>query len=158
MKMEGSTLATRKEMQQTVPEPMTAQSQPLPELTVRIYPNYRSGSKLLANASVNIAGAFAVQGFKIFQSENGPFVRVPSHSYVKNGTQKESDTFFPVTKEAREKLFGQILQSYEEVMAQEHHQGQEADREDYTEVLAEDLPFPEAPPAPEEEPAPVMSL
>ena len=98
---------------------------PLPDLTVRIFPIKNSKSKLRATANVNIAGAFAVRGFRIFDSKNGLFVKEPEQSYVKEGTELSRSVFFPVTKEAREALHGQILHSYELVMEKEMNQRQE---------------------------------
>ena len=122
------------------PEPPVEKT--LPELTVRVFPVKNSRSKLQATANVNIAGAFAVQGFRIFDSKNGLFVKEPERQYVKDGTQLSQSVFFPITREAREKLYGQILHSYEMVMDQQQAQGQEVD-----------IPFltdEDAPPAPEE--------
>ena len=91
---------------------------PLPDLTVRVFPISSSKSKLKATANVNIAGAFAVRGFRIFDSRNGLFVKEPEQSYIKDGTELTRPVFFPVTKEAREALYGQILHSYELTMQQ----------------------------------------
>ena len=122
------------------PEPPMEKA--IPELTVRIFPVKNARSKLRATANVNIAGAFAIQGFRIFDSKNGLFVKEPERQYVKDGTQLSQSVFFPITREAREKLYGQILHSYEMVMDQQQAQGQEVD-----------IPFltdEDAPPAPEE--------
>lgn len=114
-------------------EPVTAgQPEPpvekaVPELTVRIFPVRNPKSKLRATANVNIAGAFAVQGFRIFDSKNGLFVKEPERQYVKDGTQLSQSVFFPITKEARDKLYGQILHSYELVMDQQQGQSQSVD-------------------------------
>ncbi len=88
----------------------------VPPMTVRIYPISRPWTKLLATANVNIAKSFAVQGFRIYDSKNGLFVKEPQRSYVKNGTEMTSSVFFPITKEARDALYSQILNSYEMVM------------------------------------------
>lgn len=122
------------------PEPPMEKA--IPELTVRVFPVKNARSKLQATANVNIAGAFAVQGFRIFDSKNGLFVKEPERQYVKDGTQLSQSVFFPITREAQEKLYGQILHSYEMVMDQQQAQGQEVD-----------IPFltdEDAPPAPEE--------
>lgn len=122
------------------PEPPMEKA--IPELTVRVFPVKNARSKLRATANVNIAGAFAIQGFRIFDSKNGLFVKEPERQYVKDGTQLSQSVFFPITREAREKLYGQILHSYEMVMDQQQAQGQEVD-----------IPFltdEDAPPAPEE--------
>ena len=124
----------------TAGQPVPQQENQIPELTVRVYPIRNSRSKLRATANVNIARAFAVQGFRIFDSQNGLFVKEPERQYVKDGTQLSQSIFFPITREAREKLYGQILHSYELTMHQD--MGQQ-----------DDIPFvtdEDAPPMPEE--------
>ncbi|WP_305140927.1 septation protein SpoVG family protein [Acutalibacter muris] len=122
---------TAQETGQTAQSNNTAQAQaegagrPLPELTVRIFPVRNTNSKLKATANIRIADAFAVQGFRIFDSKNGLFVKEPEQSYVKEGTELTRPVFFPVTKEEREALHGQILHSYELTMEKEMGQRQE---------------------------------
>ena len=122
------------------PEPPVEKA--LPELRVRIFPIRSPKGKLRATANVNIAGAFAVQGFRIFDSRNGLFVKEPESTYIKDGTELSQSVIFPITREARDRLYGQILHSYELVMDQQQAQVQD-----------EDIPFvtdQDAPPAPEE--------
>ena len=119
---------------------------PLPELTVRIFPVRNTNSKLKATANIRIADAFAVQGFRIFDSKKGLFVKEPEQSYIKEGTELNRSVFFPVTKEARDALHGQILHSYELTMEKE--MGQRQEDNDY--FLGED----EAPPLMGDEDAP----
>lgn len=109
----------------TAPAQAEGAGRPLPELTVRIFPVRNTNSKLKATANVNIAGAFAVQGFRIFDSKNGLFVKEPEQSYIKEGTELSRSVFFPVTREAREALHGQILHSYEVTMEKELGQRQD---------------------------------
>ena len=132
----------------------------VPPITVRVYPIHNPRSKLLATASVNIAKSFAVQGFRIYDSKNGLFVKEPQRSYVKNGTEMTSSVFFPITKEARDALYSQILNSYEMVMEQQERQHPNQ-KDELEELLDGDLPFEEsyeAPPPPMDEDAPVMSM
>ena len=100
-------------------QPVSQAAGEIPDLTVRIFPIRNSKSKLRATASVNIGRAFAVQGFRIFDSQNGPFVKEPQQTYIKEGTEIQRSVFFPITKEARDKLYGQILHSYELVTDRE---------------------------------------
>jgi len=104
---------------QQAASPGEGQGRPLPELTVRIFPIRNPKTKLKATANINIAGAFAVQGFRIFDSKNGLFVKEPEQSYIKEGTEMSRSVFFPVTAEARKALYGQILHSYELVIEKE---------------------------------------
>ena len=166
-------MATRKEnidIEYNEPQQETAESNAhyesqdpadwVPPMTVRIYPISRPRSKLLATANVNIAKSFAVQGFRIYDSKNGLFVKEPQRSYVKNGTEMTSSVFFPITKEARDALYSQILNSYEMVMEQQEHQHPNQ-KDELEELLDDDLPFEasyEAAPPPMDEDAPVMSM
>lgn len=136
-----------------------AQESNIPTFTVRIYP-VNSRSKLKATATINIAGAFAVRGFKVFESEKGLFVKEPQQNYVKNGTELTSSTFFPITKEAREKLYGQILTSYD-LTVNHGHDADLLEDEDAAEIddfSDEDLPFDADIPDPTDEEAPGMHM
>lgn len=140
-----------------------AQQPSIPDITVRIYPvrNQKNPqSKLRANANVNIGGAFAVQGFRIYDSQNGLFVKEPQRQYVKDGTQLTASVFFPITKEAREKLYGQILKSYELVMEKEMDHQAEKLLEGEGVTPDDDLPFdydqPDDIPMPGDDQAPGM--
>lgn len=132
----------------------------VPPMTVRVYPIQNPRSKLLATANVNIAKSFAVKGFRIYDSKNGLFVKEPERRYVKNGTELTSSVFFPVTKEARDALYSQILTSYEMVMEQQERQRPQQ-KDELEELLDDDLPFEEPyqeAPLPTDEDAPVMSM
>lgn len=132
----------------------------VPPMTVRIFPISKPKSKLLATASVNIAKSFAVQGFRIYDSKNGLFVKEPERKYIKNGTELTSSVFFPITKEARDLLHSQILSSYELVMEQQERQHPQQ-KDELEELLEDDLPFDTAyqsAPLPTDEDAPVMTM
>lgn len=149
-----------KETTPAIPEPEVPLESQIPSLTVRIYP-VNSKSKLKATATVNIAGAFAVRGFKIFDGEKGLFVKEPQQNYVKNGTELSSSAFFPITKEAREKLYGQILTSYDLTI---HHgqdetlQDDEGEAPSVSDFADEDLPFGNDAPLPSDEEALDMKM
>ena len=64
-------------------------------MTVRIYPISKPRTKLLATANVNIAKSFAVQGFRIYDSKNGLFVKEPQRSYVKKRHGDDLFCLFP---------------------------------------------------------------
>ena len=132
----------------------------VPPFTVRVYPLSNPKTKLLATASITIAGSFAVKGFRIYDSKNGLFVKDPERRYVKNGTELTDSVFFPITKEARELLHGQILSSYElELEQQERQHPQQKD--ELEELLEDDLPFDTAyqsAPLPTDEDAPVITM
>ena len=163
-------MATRKEKidieneEQLSSSPAAEESQDpaswVPPFTVRVYPLNNPKTKLLATASVNIANSFAVKGFRIYDSKNGLFVKDPERRYVKNGTELTDSVFFPITKEARELLHGQILSSYELVMEQQERQHPQQ-KDELEELLEDDLPFDTAyqsAPLPTDEDAPVITM
>lgn len=88
-------------------------------ITVKIHSVQTSGS-LLANASINLNGCFAIRGVKVVQSEKGPFVAMPS--YKVNGEYK--DVCFPVTKEFRDQMHAAVLGAYQQELAQLTQRGQ----------------------------------
>ena len=163
-------MATRKEKidieneEQLSSAPAAEESQDpaswVPPFTVRVYPLSNPKTKLLATASITIAGSFAVKGFRIYDSKNGLFVKDPERRYVKNGTELKDSVFFPVTKEARNLLHNQILSSYELVMEQQERQHPQQKNES-EELMEDDIPFDTAyqsAPLPTDEDAPVMTM
>lgn len=163
-------MATRKEKidieneEQLSSAPAAEESQDpaswVPPFTVRVYPLSNPKTKLLATASITIAGSFAVKGFRIYDSKNGLFVKDPERRYVKNGTELTDSVFFPVTKEASDILRSQILSSYELVMEQQERQHPQQKNES-EELMEDDIPFDTAyqsAPVPTDEDAPVMTM
>lgn len=163
-------MATRKEKidieneEQLSSAPAAEESQDpaswVPPFTVRVYPLSNPKTKLLATASITIAGSFAVKGFRIYDSKNGLFVKDPERRYVKNGTELTDSVFFPVTKEARDILRSQILSSYELVMEQQERQHPQQKNES-EELMEDNIPFDTAyqsAPLPTDEDAPVMTM
>jgi DNA-binding cell septation regulator SpoVG len=112
----------------------------VPPFTVRVYPIQNPRNKLVGMASITIANSFAVKGFQIYDSKNGLFVKDPERRYHKNGTELKDSVFFPITKEARDILHNQILDSYELVLEQQERQYPQQKGE-LEEVLEDDLPF-----------------
>lgn len=85
----------------------------LPNVDVKIYlpkdPEKDHG-KLLGFASVNLGGVFAINNIRIYTSDKGPFVSMPS---TKGRDDKYHDICCPTTKEMREALHGAILGAYQ---------------------------------------------
>lgn len=123
-------------------------------------PLEQSQNKAAGNGKHYHCGRFAVKGFRIYDSKNGLFVKDPERRYVKNGTELTDSVFFPITKEARDILHGQILSSYELVMEQQERQHPQQ-KDELEELLEDDLPFDTAyqsAPLPTDEDAPVMTM
>ena len=88
----------------------------LPGVNVKIFLPKETGKdhgKLLAFASANLGGVFAVNNIRIYNSEKGPFVSMPSN---KGRDGKFYDICFPTTKEMREALHGAILGEYQKAV------------------------------------------
>ena len=90
----------------------TPETSGLPGVDVKVYP-VREPDKLLAYASANIGGCFAVNNIRIYNSEKGPFVAMPSR---KGQDGQYHDICCPTTKEMREALHGAILGAYQKEM------------------------------------------
>ena len=86
----------------------------VPGVDVKIYlpkdPDKDHG-KLLAFASVNLGGVFAVNSIRIYDTEKGPFVSMPS---TKGQDGKYHDICCPTTKEMREALNAAVLGAYQQ--------------------------------------------
>ncbi|WP_337484735.1 SpoVG family protein [Porcipelethomonas sp.] len=99
-------------------------------------------STVKAYASVSFDGAFAVHGIKVCENEKGRFVSMPSMPYKdRNGETKYSDTFHPITKEAREALNQSVLNAYDYKLQQ--IQAAEIEIEETQEEAEEAKEYPE---------------
>ena len=86
------------------------------------------GDGVRAIASVNIGGAFAAHGFKVYESEEkGLSVLNPSSKYQKDGKNQYSDVIHAVTPEARTAINDAILDAYEQKLQEE--QGEDLDED-----------------------------
>lgn len=83
------------------------------ELEVKIYSVSTSGN-VLANASVTLNGCFAIRGVKVIDSENGPFVSMPSYK----GRDGYRDVCFPCTKEFHQQFHQAVLDAYQQSLTQ----------------------------------------
>ena len=98
----------------SAPAPVSAQGQPaqreqLPmKVDVKIN-TLRTDGPVLANASVNLNGCFAIRGVKVIDSEKGPFVSMPSRQ-VKG---EYRDVCFPCTKEFKQAFDQTVLEAYQ---------------------------------------------
>ncbi len=82
------------------------------EITAKVYPVKEPKENLLAFASLNLGSGFAVQGVKVLQGKNGPFVAMPQ---MKNSKGEWHDIAFPTTKESRAAVNRVVLEEYQKV-------------------------------------------
>lgn len=94
--------------------------------------------KLLAFASVNLGGVFAVNNIRIYATEKGPFVAMPS---TKGQDGKYHDVCCPTTKEMRKTLNTAILDAYQREVERPSVRG--ALKEAAKDVAARPEPTPE---------------
>ena len=110
----------------------------LPDISVKVYP-VREPDKLLAFASANLGGVFAVNNIRIYNSEKGPFVSMPS---TKGRDGQYHDVCCPTTREMREALHSAVLGAYQQEMERPSVRG--ALKEAAKEAAARPAPAPEA--------------
>lgn len=109
--------ATQKKKQQEVPAP---------QVEARIDRMVDGDYKTKAYASVTIAGAFAVHGLRVIETDKGRFISMPQESYKKNGETVYNDTFHAVTAEARTALVDAVNDAYEQKLQERMEQSEDA--------------------------------
>lgn len=91
----------------------------MPDFKVRVTPYEREGSSIRGMASINFPG-MAVNNITLHEGKEGDlFVSMPSYKTSQTNEQGKpvyKDVCHPVTAKFREKLYGAILQEYENVM------------------------------------------
>ena len=91
----------------------------VPGVDVKVYlpkdPDKDHG-KLLGFASVNLGNVFAVNGIRIYDTDKGPYVAMPS---TKGQDDKYHPVCCPTTKEMRQALNAAVLGAYEKTVEQE---------------------------------------
>lgn len=104
-----SSEATKTERDQTIKLDVSAKVYPTKD------PKQEKGS-VLAFASADIGGCFAVTGIKIVEGKDGPFVAMPSQF----GRDKQHhDICFPTTSAMREALNTVVMDAYRGVLEQQ---------------------------------------
>ena len=83
------------------------------EVAVRIN-SIRTSGNILAFASVNLNGCFAIPNVKVMNGPNGPFVSMPSY---KSGNEYK-DYCFPCTKEFKREFDETVLDAYHQQLSQ----------------------------------------
>ena len=85
----------------------------------------RTDGPVLANASVTLNGCFAIRGVKVINSENGPFVSMPSYK----GRDGYKDVCFPCTKEFHQQFNDAVVAAYQQALTQLPQRQQEVQQE-----------------------------
>ena len=89
------------------------------DVSARVYPTKdpkQERGSILAFASADIGGCFAVTGIKIVEGKDGPFVAMPNQL----GKDKQRhDICFPTTAAMRETLNTVVMDAYRDVLEQQ---------------------------------------
>ncbi len=89
------------------------------DFQVRIDKLLDGDSSTKAFASVTIGNAFAVHDIRITEKDDEIKVSMPFRSYTVNGEKKYTDTFHPITAEARTGLYDAVKDAYEQALEQQ---------------------------------------
>lgn len=106
------------------------QTHSMPKIEARIDRLLSGEGKTKAFASATIGGAFAIHGIRIIDSEKGIFISMPQESYTKNGEKKYTDTFHPITAEARTALIEAVDAAYAQALEEAEEQGRQEEAEE----------------------------
>ena len=102
--------------------------QEMPEFSVTVTPYEREGSSILGLARIYFDDSFIVNNVSVLQGKDKLFVAMPAYKTKQVDEQGKAiyqDVAYPVTKEFREKLYGQIISEYEKAKEQTQNQAQE---------------------------------
>ena len=95
----------------------TEKENPVPQETkikVSASPLNIENSSIRALCSVTLDDSLVIKNVRVMEGQKGLFVQMPSY---KDRQGNYIDIVFPVTKEFREKLFGAVLESYQNKLA-----------------------------------------
>lgn len=106
----------------------------IPSFKVSVVPFEKEGSNIRGLARVYFDDCFVVSNINILQGKEKVFVAMPSYKTKQvdeNGKSIYQDICYPVTKEFREKLYGDIEKAYEEakVKINEEKKSEESEKE-----------------------------
>lgn len=106
----------------------------IPSFKVSVVPFEKEGSNIKGLARVYFDDCFVVSNINILQGKEKVFVAMPSYKTKQvdeNGKSIYQDICYPVTKEFREKLYGDIEKAYEEakVKINEEKKSEESEKE-----------------------------
>lgn len=101
-------------MAQTPAPAPAPQREALPtRVDVKIHSLHADGP-VLADASVNLNGCFAIRGVKVVGGSSGPFVSMPSY----RGRDGYKDVCFPCTKDFHQQFHQAVLDAYQQALTQ----------------------------------------
>lgn len=88
----------------------------MPEFSVRVIPYTQEGSNVIGFARIYFDDCFVINNVTVIQGKESAFVSMPSYKTKEvdeNNKPVYRDICYPVTKEFREKLYGEILEMHQ---------------------------------------------
>ena len=104
----------------TVQDNTPAPQYPPLHVEVRIH-SIKTQGNVLANATANLSGQFAVRGIRVMNGKNGPYVAMPDY---KSGDSYK-DICFPCTKEFKQEFDQTVLNAYQQELSMLQQRQQE---------------------------------
>lgn len=89
----------------------------MPSFAVKVTPYEREGSNIKGLARIYLDDSFVINNVSVIRGKNDVFVAMPSYKTKqtdKEGKAVYQDICFPITKEFRERLYGEIVETYKE--------------------------------------------
>lgn len=120
-----------------------------PKFSVNVTPFERENGNVKGLARIYFDDCFIVNNVTLLQGKDRLFVAMPSYKTKQvdeNNKPVYQDVCYPVTKEFREKLYSEILETYEREKEKQKEQPQQKDRplnrrEQYQMAHREEAPF-----------------
>lgn len=92
----------------------------MPPFAVKVTPFEREGSNIKGLARIYLDDSFVINNVSVLQGKDNVFVAMPSYKTKQTDEQGKAiyqDVCYPVTKEFRENLYGEIIETYKEEKA-----------------------------------------
>lgn len=122
----------------------------MPQFSVTVTPYERDGSNIRGLARIYFEDNFIVNNVNILQGKENVFVAMPSYKTKQTDEQGKAvyqEVCYPVTKEFREKLYAEIVKTYEQEkkkqqeQSQDRQQDKEKTKDGFVQAPKQDTPF-----------------
>ena len=118
----------------------------MPSFAVKVIPYEREGSNIKGLARIYLDDSFVINNVSVIRGKNDVFVAMPSYKTKqtdKEGKAVYQDICFPITKEFRERLYGEIVETYKEEKAKAVDSAHPIKKDEFMQVpdMEEGLPI-----------------
>lgn len=110
----------------------------MPSFAVKVTPYEREGSNIKGLARIYLDDSFVINNVSVIRGKNDVFVAMPSYKTKqtdKEGKAVYQDICFPITKEFRERLYGEIVKMYKEEKAKAVDGSHPIKKDEFMQVL-----------------------